>query len=290
VAGSEYEAIWFDFPNLAEIKDSVEIRVTFDHEVTSAILEKWPHLKMTSLGFTGYDRVDLEHTNARRIAVYYVPGYATASVAELNLALTLSILRKIPTADRTIRSGEWDRCVKPGMELGKKTVGIVGTGTIGLATARLFQAFGCTVIGWSRSRREEFEEAGGTYVSKKAIFMDSDIIVLCLALNDNTRCVVSHAELERMREGSILINAARSELVDRMALLGALRQKRISAGIDAFESDTEKGAIDDLFQFDNVVLTPHLGFKTTEALNRLVESTIQNIGRFLAGSKENLVA
>ena len=289
IAGNEYETIWFDSPHLQEFKNSIEILVTCEHEVSSSILKEWPKVKMISLAFTGYDKVDLDYAHSKGIEVYYVPGYATASVAELNLALTLSILRKIPTADRTIREGKWHDQVYPGIELGQKTVGIVGTGTIGLETGRLFRAFGCSVIGWSRTLREEFIKIGGAYVSEKSVFSESDILVLCLALNHGTRHFVCQTQLEWMKEGSILINTARSELIDKAALLPILKEKRIFAGIDAFDDKTEKRGMDQLFEFENVVLSPHLGFKTKEALNRLAEATIKNIGHFLVGSKENLL-
>jgi D-3-phosphoglycerate dehydrogenase len=244
---------------------------------------------MISLAFTGYDQVDLDYARSKEIQVYYVPGYATASVAELNLALTLSILRKIPTADRTIRKCQWHDQVKPGIELAGKTVGIIGTGTIGLKTAQLFRAFECSVIGWSKRTRDEFTEIGGTYKSKETVFSKSDIVVLCLALNEDTRYFVGQTQLELMKNGAILINTARSDLVEKSALLLALADRRIFAGIDVFEDQTEKRGWDELFQFDNVVLTPHLGFKTKEALHHLAEEVIQNIGRFFAGSIENLV-
>lgn len=288
-AGDKYEAIWFDSPHLQELSGSVEILVTCEHQVQESLLVKWPRLRMISLGFTGYDRVDLAYTRSKGIAVYYVPGYATLSVAELNVGLTLSLLRKLPAADHTIREGKWDREVSPGIELTGKTVGIIGTGTIGLATARLFQAFGCEIIGWSRTRREEFRQIGGVYVDESDLFSRSDIVIVCLALNEHTRYFVNDPRLARMKNGAVLINSARSELVSRAALLSVLRQGKISAGIDAFDDKTEKGGMDELFKLKNVVLTPHLGFKTRESLARLAETTLKNIGRFLVGSEENAI-
>ena len=288
-ANCRYEPIWDGEFNEDEVRDGVEILVTSEHKVDTSVLKEWPNLKMVSLAFTGFDGVDFAYARPRGIQFYYVPGYATASVAELNLALTLSILRRIPTADRTIRKGEWHDQVYPGIELAKKRVGIVGTGTIGLKTGHLFRAFGCSIIGWSRTIRDEFIEIGGTYVSEEAVFSESDIVVLCLQLNDSTRHFVGRTQLERMKKGAILINTARSELVDKAALLPALAKEKIFAGIDVFEEQTEKRGKDELFEFENVVLTPHLGFKTREALQRLAEQAIENIGRFLAESDENLL-
>jgi D-3-phosphoglycerate dehydrogenase len=284
------EPIWNEASDADTVSKDVEILVTANHQVKIAELKKaWPNLIMVSLAFTGFDGVDLAYARSERIQVYYVPGYATASVAELNVALTLSILRKIPLADVTIRKGEWDQQTSPGIELAGKKIGIVGTGTIGIRTAKLFQAFGCSIIGWSRTQRDEFIATGAVYVSEKAVFAESDVVILCLQLNDKTRHFVGRTHLESMKDKAVLINTARSDLVDKFALLQVLSKKRIFAGIDVFDEITEKGSKDDLFEFDNVVLTPHLGFKTKEARDRLANEAIANIGRFLVHSRENLL-
>lgn len=287
---SEYEPLWQGPSAREAVCSDVEMLVTSDHQVKIEELNKtWTKLRMVSLAFTGFDGIDVDYAQSRNIQLYYVPGYATPSVAELNVALTLSLLRKIPLADRTIREGDWHRQVKPGTELSGKKVGIVGTGTIGIMTAKLFRAFGCAVIGWSRNRHDEFMATGATYVSKDAVFAESDIVVLSLPLNDATRCFVTRTQFDLMKNEALLINTARSELVDREALLQVLSEKRIFAGIDVFDASTEKGSKDELFDFDNVILTPHLGFKTKEALGRLAKEAIANIGRFLAESNENLL-
>lgn len=286
----DYEPLWEGVFDADSLRKDVEVLVTSDHQVKIAELKKiWGNVKMVSLAFTGFDGIDLAYARSEKIKLYYVPGYATTSVAELNVALTLSILRKIPLADRTVRNRKWHNEVYPGIELANKTVGIVGTGTIGIRTARLFQAFGCSIIGWSRTQRDEFILTGGSYVSEEALFAESDVVVLCLQLNDNTRHFVGRNELESMKNGAVLINAARSELVDRDALLQELSKKRLFAGIDVFDKKTEEGGKNELFKFDNVILTPHLGFKTKEALGRLAKEAITNIGRFLAHSTENLL-
>lgn len=287
--GHSRDVVWFDSPNLEEQRDRVEILITRNHEVTEAVLSEWPHLRMISLGFTGYDNVDLEYARSRGIAVYYVPGYATDSVAELNVALALSLLRKIPLADESIRQGAWDTRVSPGTELMRKKVGIIGTGTIGRATAQLFRAFGCSLIGWSRTEHPEFFQLGGKYLDRKTVFSEADIVVICLSLSDVTRNLIGRDELESLRGGAVLINTARSELVDQLALLDVLRRGKIVAGIDAFSNRTERGGLDELFALENVVLTPHLGFKTNEALERLSQETIQNVAYFLSGNQQNLV-
>ncbi len=275
--------------------EDVEVLATKEHHVASATLAPWPNLRMVSLGFTGYDHVALDDARSRRIAVYYVPGYATASVAELIVGLTLCVLRRLPQADRHVQAGEWDERVVPGTELAGKSVGIVGTGTIGLQAARLFAAFGCRLLGWARpsGQRDDFVALGGAYVSRAELFQRADVVVLCLALNDETRAFVGQPELGAMRPGAVLINTARSELVEPDALLAALLERRIFAGLDVYSQEPARGVRRDapfavpLQGLDNVVLTPHIGFKTTEALARLAQETIGNIGRFLRGDRTN---
>ena len=286
----DYEPLWEGTFDVEALSKDVEILVTSDHQVDISELKKrWPKVRMVSLAFTGFDGIDVNYAREKNIQLYFVPGYATDSVAELNVALALSLLRKVPLADRTIRERKWHQLVNPGIELAGRTVGIVGTGTIGIRTAQLFRAFGCSIKGWSRTRRDEFIAAGGVYASAEAVFSESDIVVLCLQLNENTRHFVGRTQLEWMKNEALLINTARSELVDKDALLKVLSEKRIFAGIDVFEVNTEEGGQDELFEFDNVILTPHLGFKTKQALARLAQEAISNIGRFLESSRENLL-
>ncbi len=153
--------IWSGNPNIQEIVDDIDVMVTADHAVDASAIDPWGKLKMVSLAFTGYDRVDLAHCRSKEIAVYYVPGYSTDSVVELAIGLTLSLLRKIPLGDRYTRDGRWDTGgVQPGVELAGKTVGVIGLGTIGRRSAHRFLALGCRVIAWNRSPRPEMGALG----------------------------------------------------------------------------------------------------------------------------------
>lgn len=288
-AGCPHGAVWAGDPEVEGARDQVEVLVTAEHRLDAAEIDRWPALEMASLAFTGYDQVDLDHARERGVRVYYVPGYATDSVAELTVALTLALLRKVVPGDRDAREGGWDARVIPGVELAGKTVGVAGTGTIGLATARLFRAFGCSLLGWSRSRRREFIGLGGAYVSWQALFAESDVVALHLPLGEETRGIVAAAELAAMRPGSLLVNTARGPLVERQALLEALETGRISAGLDVFDTEPFPGH-DELSRLENVVLAPHVGFKTREALRRLAAITIANIGRYLSNDPTNRLA
>jgi D-3-phosphoglycerate dehydrogenase len=244
---------------------------------------------MVSLAFTGYNGVDRGACQRRRIHLYYVPGYSTDSVAELTVGLALSVLRKIPYGNRSLRKGYWDSGgVQPGTELTGKTVGILGTGAIGVRSAKIFNAFGCRIVGWSKTHKTEFP---GEYRTELGdIFQEVDILVLHLPLNTDTEGIVNRERISLMRPGAILINTSRSGLVDTVALADAIHGYRIAgAGIDVFDQESEAASEDPLLVLKdrNVVATPHLGFKTTEALYRLSRTTIDNIGRYLRGDAQN---
>jgi D-3-phosphoglycerate dehydrogenase / 2-oxoglutarate reductase len=274
---------------------SVEILVTAKHEVDRELLERLPALRMISCAFTGYDGVDLAYCRDRDIRPYYVPHYATDSVAELIVGLTITELRKIVLADASTRRGDWHDTVYPGTELAGKTVGIVGTGTIGLRAAELFAAFRCSLLGWSRTERKEFITVSGTYVALDDLLERANIVVLAVPLSSATEHLIGEDRLRRMRTGALLVNVARSRLVDQSALREVLAEGRIATAIDVFDHDpvvlTETGKPTEQAKLVGAagLVTPHIGFKTREALLRLIEATIDNIAVFLAGGNRNSV-
>lgn len=290
-AGNEFAATWSHDGNI----ENVEVWVNPEHELSKRVLDSLPNLKMISLAFTGYDQDDVRYCRSRGLKVYYVPDYSSRSVAELAVGLTLAVLRKVCQGDRNLRKGGWDKGVSPGIELHGKKVAILGVGAIGTRSAELFQAFGCEVVGWVRKGRQRSSDLGFSCEQDlRKIFTESDIIVLHLPVNDGTRRIVGEELLHMMKPSAVLVNAARAELVDTDALVAALSNERIlGAGIDVF--DEEKRLRDDdlnanpFKDLQNVVTTPHIGFKTAEALYRLADAAIKNIGFFLASSKENLL-
>lgn len=166
----------------------------------------------------------------------------------------------------------------------------MGTGEIGVATARIFKAFGCEVIGWSRSENEAFTTIGGKYIAdKQAFFAAADIVSVHLPLNKETKGIIGKQELSAMKETAILVNTARGAIVNEADLIAALNQKEIAgAGLDVFEK--EPIDIDNkLLKMDNVVLTPHVAYKTEEALNRRMKVTVKNIADFRDNNRGNRV-
>ena len=284
-ANLDYEIVWDE---KAATPAKVEVIVTVLKQLNKEYLQQFPNLKMIAVAFTGYDSVDMGYCKEHGIAIYNVPKYSTNSVVELAIGLTIAVLREITYGNNIIRNGKWS--FKPGVELSGKTVGIMGTGEIGVATARIFKAFGCEVIGWSRSENEAFKELGGKYIAhKQAFFATADIVSVHLPLNKDTKAIIGKKELGAMKETAILINTARGAIVNEADLIAALEQKVIAgAGLDVFE----KEPIDSdnkLLKMDNVVLTPHVAYKTEEALNRRMEVTVKNIADFRDNNKNNRV-
>lgn len=267
--------------------NSVEAIVTVKTKVDRQLLAKYPNVKIIAVAFTGYDCVDLEICRQNDIAIYNVPAYSTNSVAELAVGLAISLLREIPAANNLVRSGKWD--MKPGQDLSGKTVGILGTGTIGVMAANFFKTFGCKIVGWSRTERDEFKMLGNYISDLQKFFSIPDIISVHLPLNDKTKGIVGEKELSSMQATAYLINTARGPIVNEEALVKALTENQIAgAALDVFLQEPISPN-SQLLQLRNVILTPHIAYKTVEALERRAEITIENIAHFIHGNKTNRV-
>lgn len=148
--GLKHEIVWH---KEKANTDLVEILVNVKQPIGAEMMEKYPNLKMIAVAFTGFDSVNMTVAKEKQIAVYNVPSYSTKSVTELAVGLSISLLRRIPEVEKDLHSENWN--VAPGLELSGRTVGIMGTGEIGLQTAKVFNALGCKLLGWSRTERKE---------------------------------------------------------------------------------------------------------------------------------------
>ena len=284
-ANLNYEIVWDE---KAATPHKVEVIVTVLKKLGKEYLQQFPNLKMIAVAFTGYDSVDMEYCKEHGIAIYNVPKYSTNSVVELAIGLTIAVLREITFGNDIIRNKKWS--FKPGIELFGKTVGIMGTGEIGVATAKIFKAFGCEVIGWSRSENEAFKTLGAKYIAdKQEFFAAADIVSVHLPLNKDTKGIIGKKELAAMKMTAVLVNTARGAIVNEGELIAALEQKEIAgAGLDVFEKEPVDSN-NRLLKLDNVVLTPHVAYKTKEALSRRMEVTVKNIADFRDNNKGNRV-
>ncbi|WP_277950334.1 2-hydroxyacid dehydrogenase [Halomonas sp. YLGW01] len=259
-----------------------------DAEVLEALAVQG--VRFIALRCAGFNNVGLAAAERLGLAVARVPAYSPEAVAEHALALLLTLNRRIHRAFNRVREGNFMLEGLLGMTLAGKTVGLIGTGRIGLATARIFRGFGCRLLGEDRYPSEAFTTLGGEYVSRERLLAESDVISLHCPLTDDTRYLIDEAALSRLKPGAILINTSRGGLVDTRAAIAALKTRRLGGlAIDVYEQETSlffrdhsSDIIDDdIFQrlttFPNVLITGHQGFFTAEALTEIAEVTLDNI-------------
>jgi D-3-phosphoglycerate dehydrogenase len=246
-------------------------------------------LKMISIAFTGVDHVDLKVCREKNILVSNAAGYSTNSVAELAFGLIISLLRNIVVLDEVTRNGG----TKDGYgqnDLYGKTLGVIGTGAIGKKVAEIGLAFGCHVIAFNRSENKDLISKGVKYVDLEDIFKESDIVTIHLPLTDSTRGIVNNDRLNLMKKNSILINTARGPLVDNEALANILHEGKISgAGIDVFDMEPPLPFEYSLLKENRVILTPHIGFATEEAMIRRAKIVFENISGWIEGNPQNVI-
>lgn len=268
--------------------EEIEGIITIKTKVNEELLNKLPNVKFIAVAFTGYDCVDLDEARKRNIAVMNVPTYATDCTAELAVGLALSLLREIHTGDQITRTAGWE--LRPGHELSGKTVGIIGTGKIGIRTAELFKAFKCNIIGWSKSEKEDFKKLGGIYKQNiEDVFKEADIISIHLLLNDSTKGIIDSKLFSLMKKSSYFINVSRGPIVNTNDLAQVLTDGLIvGAAIDVYDEEPILQT-NPLLKAPNTILTPHIAYKTEESLIRRAEITIQNIKSLIDGNPQNLV-
>ena len=243
----------------------------------------------------GYNNLDLAAAARLGFFVARVPAYSPEAVAEHTLAMVQTLNRHTHRAYARVREGNFSLDGLLGFNLHGKTVGIVGTGKIGLATARIFRGFGCTVLGHDPYPSAGFAQLG-TMVELPELLAASDIVSLHCPLTDGTRHLIDPATLARMKKGAMLVNTSRGALIDTGAVIDALKSRQLGAlAIDVYEqesslffNDHSSDIIDDdvfqrLMTFPNVLVTGHQGFFTIEALREIAAITFHNFDCFRRG-------
>jgi phosphoglycerate dehydrogenase-like enzyme len=246
---------------------------------TDAVFRACPDLRMISIWGVGTDNIDLAAATRHGVTVCNTPGSNAYAVAEHAIALMLAVARKIPQIDHEMRGGVWPREML--VQLHGKTLGIFGTGNIGTRVAELARAFGMTVLPWSARRN--------TVAEKESILGRADIVSLHVRLTPESRGFIGRREFSLMKPGAILVNTGRGLLVDRDALLAALRAGGIAgAGLDVFHDEPVKPD-DPLLGCANTVLSPHNASQTPEVRRDGLLAAIENVENFLAGDPTNVV-
>lgn len=253
------------------------------------VAQNCPKLKFLTLSYTGTDRIDLVACKEAGITVCNAPDYSTQAVAEFTLGLILSVLRRITQADGTARSGgTWHGLV--GEELAGRTVGIIGTGNIGLQVAKLLTGFDCSLLGFNRRQREEALELGMVYVDLETLLSRSDIVSLHLPLTEETKNIVDGHRLSLMKSSAVLVNTARGEIVDNSVLAEMIAKGELAgAGIDTMDIRPPIPTNHLLLQQPNVVVTPHMAFATRQAFARRTRIVFENLKSWRLGQPRNVV-
>lgn len=253
-------------------------------------LEQLHGVRYIGLLSTGYNVVDVKAADALGIPVTYVPAYSTHAVAQHTFALLLELCNHVGSHAQAVRNGQWETCRRfcfwnaPLTELHGKTFGIFGLGNIGSAVAAIAQALGMRVIYHSRTKKD----VPYTYVSKRELFEQSDILSLHCPLNPETHRLINRDTLAWMKPTALLINTTRGDVVEESDLADALNQDRLAgAALDVLcqEPPTDGSR---LLQAKNTVITPHLAWAARETRERLIEWAAENLEAFLQGKPQNI--
>ncbi len=253
-------------------------------QVTAEVLEAAEHLKVVARAGIGLDNVDVEAATRRGIMVVNAPQSNIVSAAEHTLALLLAQARNIPQANAALKQGTWDRVRYQGVELAGKTLGIVGLGRVGVMVAQRSAAFGMRVIAFDPYvPRERAKEMGVELMpTLEALLVQADFVTIHLPRTPETEGLIGERELALMKEGARLVNTARGGIVDEEALAKALKDGHLAgAALDVF--DEEPTTKSPLFEFDEVVVTPHLGASTVEAQDKAGTSIAEMVRLALNG-------
>jgi D-lactate dehydrogenase len=254
-------------------------------------------VRLIALRSAGYNHVDLRAAERLGLPVVRVPEYSPHAVAEHAVALLLALDRKLHRAHARVR--EWNFSLEGivGFDLHGKTVGLVGTGRIGRAAARIFRGFGCRVIAFDVAPNDAFgAEVGLQYVPLPELYRQADVISLHVPLTPATHHLINAEALASMKRGVVLINTGRGALIDSRALIDALKRGHVgAAGLDVYEEeegiffqDLSNQVLQDdvlarLLTFPNVLVTAHQAFLTQEALTSIAKVTLENIDAFRKG-------
>jgi D-3-phosphoglycerate dehydrogenase len=258
-------------------------------KVTADVLAKAAKLKVIARAGVGVDNIDVAAATKRRIPVVNAPAASTISVAELTIAHMLSLARRLPQADRSVKAGKWEKKAFEGIELHGKTLGLVGSGRIGAEVAKRAQAFGMRVIAYDPYLPPKAaQERAIALTNLEALLLDADFVSIHAALTPETRHMIAAKQLALMKRSAFLVNCARGEIVDDVALADAIKTGEIAgAAIDVFEKEPPAGS--PLLAVEATSLTPHIGASTKEAQVRVGETVAGEVLRVLAGQKPEFV-
>ncbi|WP_276887473.1 NAD(P)-dependent oxidoreductase [Anaerococcus lactolyticus] len=271
---------------IARLKDA-DIAMITNEPVSRKVIEN-TNLKLIDVAFTGVDHVDLEASKEKGIKVLNASGYSDDSVAELVIGLTIGVLRKFNQNRENIFERQNNYLL--GSLIKGKTFGVIGTGHIGKKLIELLQVFGCKIIAFSRTEKDDIKALGVEYVDLKTLLKESDIVSLHIPNNKETKHFLGKDQLDLMKEGAVLINCARGAVVDNDYLVKLLNEDKLRAGIDVFDMEPPLPEDYPLRNAKNVILTNHVAFYTEEAMQIRADIVFDNLYSYLRGEIKNEIS
>lgn len=296
--------------NVEKAKEAEIISVFIYSKVKKEIIERLPNLKFIATQSTGFDHIDIELCKKKGIEVANVPHYGENTVAEHTFALILALSRNVHKSHLRTTAGNFSIEGLKGFDLKDKTLGVIGTGKIGLHVIRMAKGFGMHVKAYDVQTDNFLSEVlHFKYASLDDVLLSSDIVTLHLPYNKKTHHLINAENIQKMKKGALLINTARGGVVDTDALFRALDNEHIGgAALDVLEGEEllldEKQMLyykedndklrelvrnEQILKRDNVVFTPHIGFYSQEALERILNTTAENIRGYVQNDFKNIV-
>lgn len=285
---------YVDSPIIAERIGDAEIVITNKTPITKETIDKCPNMKLIAFLATGYNVADYEYAKEKGIPVVNVPTYGTQIVGQYAVGLLLEICSHYGYHDQTVKSGKWESSADwcywdyPMIELYGKTAGIIGLGRIGQATAKILNAMDMKVLAYDAYPSESGKKLA-EYVELDELFAKSDVIFLHCPLFPATEKIINKDNIAKMKDGVILINNSRGQLVAEQDLADALNSGKVyAAGLDVVSTEPIKGD-NPLLHAKNCLITPHISWAAQASRQRIMDITVANIKAFLDGEAVNVV-
>jgi D-lactate dehydrogenase len=298
--------------NASQYSDADIIAPFIYSEVNESVLKQLPQLKLIATRSTGFDHIDTDFCEENGIQVCNVPSYGENTVAEHTFGLLLALSHKLTEAIDRTRKGDFSQEGLQGFDLMGKTLGVIGTGTIGEKVIGIARGFQMDVIAFDvKAKPELAERLGFRYASLEQVLAEADIVTLHVPANPKTKNLISTEQFNQMKDGVVLINTSRGQVLDVDALLRALAEGKVAvAGLDVLPEEPvmreeaellrsvyrKRHNLDTLLadhvllRLRNVIITPHSAFNTREAVERILDTTAENILHFTNGKPQNVVA
>lgn len=279
---------------LERIEDA-EIIFTNKTPLTKETFEKASQVKYVGVLATGYNVVDVEAAKNKGIIVTNIPTYGTTAVGQFVFALLLEMCHHVWAHSEAVKDGQWSECPDftfwnyPLIELTGKTIGIIGYGRIGQKTGEIAQAFGMNVLAFDQYKNREFESDTMKYVELDKLLEGSDVISLHCPLYENTKGIINKNNIDKMKDGVMIINTSRGPLVVEEDMVKALKSGKVSGFATDVLSIEPPKKDNPLLKAKNTIITPHMAWAPKESRARLMNIAVENLNKYIAGTPVNVV-